>query len=329
MSARQPASALAVVAVVLWATVPHDAQAQQDYPNKPIRVVISTTPGGQPDTIVRLIGQKMGANWGQPVVIDNRPGGGGILAATMAARAAPDGYTLFYALPNFVITSVLQPNAPYEPLKDFTPVSHIGTSTNVLVASPSLGARSVKDFIAVAKSRPGKLIFASSATGSASHLTGARFNHIAGIKVVHVAFKGGPDATIEVLAGRSHYHVGTMAVVLPFVQEGKLVALAVTSEKRAAVLPDVPALGETMPEFSRPDTSHGFLVPDGTPRAIIDKLSKETARILNLPDFRERMQAISYITASSTPAEYGTILRGQIAALSKLADDAGLRPKGQ
>ncbi len=328
MSARQPRLALAVMAAALWAAVPHHAQAQQDYPNKPIRIVISTTPGGQPDTIVRLIGQKMGANWGQPVVIDNRPGGGGILAATMAARAAPDGYTLFYALPNFVITSVLQPNVPYVPLKDFAPVSHIGTSTNILVASPALGVKTVKDFIALAKARPGKLIFASSAAGSASHLTGARFNHIAGIKVVHVAFKGGPDATIEVLAGRSQYHVGTMAVVLPFVQEGKLAALAVTSEKRAAVLPDVPTLGETMPEFNRPDTSHGILVPAGTARAIIDKLGKETVRILNLPDFRERMQAISYITASSTPAEYSAILRGQIAALSKLANDAGLRPKG-
>ena len=327
MSVRQPRLALAVMAGALWAAAPLHAQAQQDYPNKPIRIVISTTAGGQPDQIVRLIGQKMGENWGQPVVIDNRPGGAGILAATLATRAAPDGYTLFYALPNFVITSVLQRNVPYDPLKDFAPASHIGTSTNVLVAGPALGAKSIKDFIALAKAQPGKLIFASSATGSSSHLTGARFNHIAGIKVVHVAFKGGPDATIEVLAGRSHYHVGTMAVVLPFVQEGKLVALAVTSEKRASVIPDVPALGETMPEFSRPDTSHGMLAPAGTPPAIVNKVSREIARILNLPDFKERMQAINYTTASSTPAEYGAILRGQIEALSKLANEAGLRPK--
>jgi tripartite-type tricarboxylate transporter receptor subunit TctC len=327
MSARLPMRTLAMMLVAACAAVPTLAHAQQAYPNKPIRIVISTTPGGQPDTIVRLISQKMSHDWGQPVVVDNRPGGGGILAATMAARATPDGYTLFYALPSFVITAVLQPNVPYDAFRDFAPASHIGTSTNILVATPALGAKSIKDFIALAKTRPGKLIFASSATGSASHLTGARFNHIAGLKVVHVAFKGGPDATIEVLAGRSHYHVGTMGVVLPFVQEGKLVALAVTSEKRAAVLPDVPALGETMPEFSRPDTSHGLLAPAGTPPAIVNKLSREIAHILNLADFRERMQAINYVVAASTPAEYGAILRGQIEALSKLANEAGLKAK--
>jgi len=171
------------------------------------------------------------------------------------------------------------------------------------------------------------LIIASSATGSASHLTGARFNFIAGIKVVHVAFKGGPEATIEVLAGRSHYHVGTMGVTLPFIMEGKLVALAVTSPQRAPVLPDVPALGETMSEFKRPETSHGLLAPAGTPRTILNQISKEIARILDLPDIKERIQAISFVPAPGTPEEYNNILRAQIETLSILVRDAGLRPK--
>ena len=216
---------------------------------------------------------------------------------------------------------------PSDPFKVFAGATQIGITTNVLVASPALGVKSVKDFIALAKAQPGKLIFASSATGSASHLTGARFNYIAGIKVVHVAFRGGPDAMIEVLAGRSHYHVGTMGVTLPFIKEGKLVALAVASPQRASVLPDVPALGETMSEFKRPETSHGLLAPAGTPRPILNQLSKEIARILDIPDVKERTQSISYVTAPTTPEEYDKLRRAKIEGLSKLVRDAGLRPK--
>ncbi len=318
--------AIAAVTGVVFAAAPPLAQAQQKFPSKPIRIVVSTTAGGQPDALARMIGQKMSENWGQAVVIDNRPGGGGVLAANVVAKAAPDGHTLMYALPNFVITVALQPSVPYDPFKDFAAAAHIGISTNILVASPALGVKSVKDLIALAKAQPGKLIFASSATGSSSHLTGARFNFSAGIKVVHVAFKGGPDATIEVLAGRSHYHVGTMGVTLPFIKEGKLVALAVTSPQRAPVLPDVPALGETMSEFARPDTSHGLLAPAGTPRPVLNQISKELSRILDLPDIKARMQAIGFVAAPSTPEEYNKILRAQLEALSKLVRDAGLRP---
>ena len=319
--------AIAVMTAAAFAVAPVLVQAQQKFPSKPIRLVVSTTAGGQPDTLARMIGQKMSENWGQPVVIDNRPGGGGTLAATMVAKAAPDGHTLLYALPNFAISVALQPSVPYDPFKDFAGATQIGITTNVLVASPALGVKSVKDFIALAKTQPGKLIFASSATGSASHLTGARFNFIAGIKVVHVAFRGGPDAMIEVLAGRSHYHVGTMGVTLPFIKEGKLVALAVASPQRASVLPDVPALGETMSDFKRPETSHGLLAPAGTPRPILNQLSKEIARILDLPDVKERTQSISYVTAPTTPEEYDKLRRVQIEGLSKLVRDAGLRPK--
>jgi tripartite-type tricarboxylate transporter receptor subunit TctC len=310
-----------------FAAAPVLVQAQQKFPSKPIRLVAATTAGSQPDGIARMIGQKMSENWGQAVVIDNRSGAGGILAASTVAKAAPDGHTLLYALPNFVISPVLQSNVPYDPFKDFAGAGQIGISTNILVASPALGVKSVQDLIALAKAQPGKIICASSATGSASHLTGARFNFIAGIKVVHVAFKGGPDATIEVLAGRSHYHVGTMGVNLPFIKEGKLVALAVTSPQRAPVLPDVPALGEMMSEFKRPETSHALLAPAGTPRPIINQISKELARILALPDVKERLQNISYVAAPSTPEEYNQILRGQFDALTNLVRDAGLRPK--
>lgn len=294
---------------------------------KPIRLVAATLPGSQPDGLSRMIGQKLSESWGRPVIIDNRPGGGGLIGASMVAKAAPDGHTLLYALPNFAISAVIQPILPYDPLKDFVGVTQIGFSTNVLIVTPSLGVKTVKDFVALAKAQPGKLIFGSSATGTAGHLSGARFNLITGIRTVQVAYKGGPDAMIEVLAGRAHYNVGTMGVVLPFVKEGKLTALAVTTPQRASVLPDVPALAETLSEFKRPETSHAVLAPAGTPRAIVSQINKEIARILDLPDVRERIQTIGFVLAPSTPEESDRILRAQIETLTKVVVDAGLRPK--
>lgn len=317
----------ATVVAVALATASGTTQAQEKYPSKPIRLVVSTTAGSQPDGIARLIAHKLSESWGKPVVIDNRAGGGGTLAASTVAKATPDGHTLLYVLPNFVISPVLQASVPYDPVKDFAPITQIGFSTNLLVVGPDVGARSIKDLIALAKAQPGKLIFASSAVGSASHLSGARFNYAAGIKVVPVAFKGGPEATIEVLAGRSHYHLGTLGVTLPFIKEGKLVGLAVTSPQRTPALPDVPALAETMLEFKRPETSHGLLAPAGTPRPLLNQINKEIARILDLPDVKERLQTIGYVIAPSTPEEYGKIVLAQLETLTKLVAVTGLKPK--
>jgi tripartite-type tricarboxylate transporter receptor subunit TctC len=275
----------------------------------------------------RMIGQKLSESWARPVVMDNRPGAGGSLAATTVAKAAPDGHTLLYSLPAFAITAVLQPNLTYDPLKQFAGITQIGFSTNVLVVAPALGVKSVKELIALAKSKPGKLIFGSGATGTAGHLSGARFNVVTGISSVHVAFKGGPEATIEVLAGRSHYYVSTMGVALPFIQDGKLIALAVTTPQRSPVLPDVPALAETLPEFRQPETSHAVLAPANTPRSILNHINNEIVRILALPDVKERMQSIGFVAAPSTPEACDRIVHAQIVTLSKLVADAGLRPK--
>jgi tripartite-type tricarboxylate transporter receptor subunit TctC len=328
------ATATVVVTGIVFAVAPHIAQAQnpstgsgQGFPSKPIRLVVATTPGSQPDALSRMIGQKLSESWGRPVVMDTRPGAGGALAANTVARAAPDGHTLLYALPNFAISAVLQPNVTYDPLKQFAGITQVGFSTNVLVVAPSLGVKSIKDLIALAKANPGKLIFGSGATGTAGHLTGARFNVITGIKAVHVAFKGGPEATIEVLTGRTHYYVSTMGTALPFINDGKLLALAVTTPQRAPVLPDVPTFAETLSEFKRPETSHALLAPAGTPRPVLNQISKEVARILDLPDIKERMQGIAFVAAPSTPEECNRILRAQIETLTKLVADAGLRPK--
>ena len=216
---------------------------------------------------------------------------------------------------------------PYDPLKDFAGVAQIGIGTQVLVVAPALGVKSVKDFIAFAKTQPGKIIYGSSAVGTGSHLNGARFALAAGIKIVTVAFKGGPEATIEVMAGRIHYSSVTLFSALPHVNDGKLVALAVATPQRSPQLPDVPALAETFPDFKRPENSTGLLAPAGTPRPILVQISNDVARVLDLPDIKERLQGMGYFSAPSTPEEFDNILRAQIETLSRVVTDAGLRPK--
>jgi len=311
---------------VTLAVAPAVSQAQQKFPAKPVRIVASTTAGSQPDGLARFIAQKMSESWGQAVIVDNRPGGSGTLAASTVAKAAPDGHTLLYVLPNHIISTAMQTSLPYDPIKDFTGVASIGMSTNILVSMPSLGAKTVKEFVALAQTQPGKMIFSTSAAGSAAHLSGIRFNRAAGLKVIHVAFKGGPDSMLEVLAGRAQYHLGTLGVTLPFIKEGKLTALAVTTP-RTPVLPEVPSLGEIYAEFQRPDTSHGLVAPAGTPRTIIQQISKEALRILGLPEMKERMQIIGFVGAPGDAGEYDKILRTQMETMNKLVRDAGLRGK--
>ena len=298
------------------------AQTQQKFPSKPIRLLVSTSPGTPPDTIARMMGEKMSAGWGQPVVVDSRPGAGGALAAGMVAKAAPDGHTLLM-VSGFAITAALQPNLPYDPLKDFARVGQLGNMSSGLFVAPALGVKSVKELIALAKAQPGKIIFGSNAPGSGNHLMGARFIRAAGIKVISVAFKGSPEATIEVLAGRTHYTLGPLATALPFIKDGKLLALAVMSH--SPLLPDVPTLAETLPEFKRTDASYGLLAPAATPRPILQQINKEAARILDLPDIKARLQPMGFVTATSTPEEYDRILRDQIEVLSGVARDLGLK----
>jgi tripartite-type tricarboxylate transporter receptor subunit TctC len=291
-----------------------------------VRIVVTNPAGSQGDTLARMIGQKLSESWGGPVVVDNRAGAVGTLAGAMVAKAAPDGHTLLFTA-GLPISAAMQPNLSYHPVRDFAGVTQIGFGTQVLVVAPTLGVKSVQDFIALAKAQPGKLIYGSSAVGTGSHLNGARFNLAAGIKVVTVAFKGGPEATIEVMAGRTHYSSVTLFSALPFVQDGKLLALAVATPQRSPLLPEVPALAETLPDFKRPENSTALVAPAGTPRPILNQISKDVARILDLADIKERLQGMGYVPAPTRPEELDKILREQLATLSRLINDAGLRPK--
>ena len=319
---------VAAIAVgVAVAAPPSLAQAQQNFPTKPVRIVVPSAAGGPPDIVARLIGPKMSESWGQPVVVENRPGAGSMIGTSIVAKATPDGYTLLLNTGAFAVNAALQPNLPYDPRKDFAGVTGISSGTLALVVPPALGVKSVKDLIAFGKAQPGKIHFGSAGAASFVHLWGEAVRLAAGIKAVHVGFKGAPQAAIEVLAGRVHYAVLNLSVVLPMVKEGKLLALAVSSPQRSALLPDVPTMAETLPELQRPEGGMGLLTPAGTPHPIRSQISKEIARVLDLPDIKERLQAMGSTPVPSTPDEHDKFMRAQIETISKLVVDAGLKTK--
>ena len=318
------APAPAVLAGMCLAVAAHAQDAAKDFPAKPIRFVVAQSAGSQSDSLARITAQKMSENWGKPVVIDNRPGASGMLAASTVAKAAPDGYTLLFTSATFAITAALQPNLPFDPVKDFAGVAQVGYSTGALVVAQSLGAKSVNELIALAKVQPGKLVYASGGAGNISHLNGEKFRLAADIKVVNVAFKSGADGIIETLAGRTHYSFSGLAPALPFIATGKLRALAVTTPQRAPQLPDVPALAETLPGFAH-EGAFGLLAPAKTPAPVLNRISKEVARILNLPDVREKMLGMAFAPVPSTPKEYDKSLRESIEGFSKLVLAIGLR----
>jgi len=268
----------------------------------------------------------MSESWGQPVVVETRTGAGGTIGTGIVAKATPDGHTLLLSSPAFVISAALHSNLSYDALSDFAGVTRIGFSTQALVVAPALGVRTVKDFIALAQAKPGQILFSSAGAGSSTHMNGERFRLAAGIKVVHVGFKGASDAMIEVVAGRVHYCVVGLAGALPFITDGRLLALAVSTPQRSPLLPDVPTIAEILPGFAR-DGSHSLLAPAGTPRPVLNQISKEVGRIFELPDIKERLKNFDFVSAPTTPEEHDWILRADIATFAKVVRDAGLRPK--
>jgi tripartite-type tricarboxylate transporter receptor subunit TctC len=303
----------------------HAAQQgeRQAFPVKPIRLVVAFTPGGTTDILARLIVPSMTGAWGQPVVIEARPGAAGTLAASIVAKANPDGYTLLATSPAFAITAVSNPSLQYDALKDFAGVAEIGYSTTILVAAPSLGVKSVKELIAFANTKPVKLLFGSVGAFSSTHLSAERFRLVAGIKAQHVAFKGQPEFLIEIVADRIHFGAPGLTVALPFIKDGKLVPLVVATPQRTPALPDVPAAPEVLPGWGR-EGSQAWLAPAGTPRAVRQQISREVARALALPDVKERLHNIGFHIAPTTPEEHDRNLRADIEVFSRIVKEAGL-----
>jgi tripartite-type tricarboxylate transporter receptor subunit TctC len=310
-----------VMAMPAW------GQAQPKYPAKPVRVIVAFTAGGTSDLLARMIAPGMSEAWGQPVVIDPRPGASGTLAASIVAKAAPDGHTLLATSAAFPITAVMNTNLQYDPVKDFAGVAELGYGTTVLVVAPSLGVKSVKEMIAHANTRGGKpLLFGSVGAFSSTHLNAERFRLAAGIKAQHVGFKGQSEFVIEIVAERIHFGSPGLMVALPFIRDNKLIPLVVASAQRSPTLPDVPAAPEVLPGWGR-DGSQAWLAPAGTPRAVRLQISREIARNLALPEVKERLQFLGFHAVPTTPEEHEKNLRADIALFARIVKEAGLKSK--
>jgi tripartite-type tricarboxylate transporter receptor subunit TctC len=297
----------------------------QDYPTKPIRIIVGFSAGSPTDILARTVGQKMNETWGQPVLVDNRPSAGGVVASSAVATAAPDGYTLLVVSAGHAASAAMFAKLPYDTLNDFAGVSRIANVPSILVVSPALGVKSVKELVALAKSKPGQLNFSSPGAGSANHLAGELFKTMAGIEAAHVPYKGVPEAMTAVVSGSVQFNFSPVVNVLPLSRDGKLLALAASTGIRSAMLPDVPTVAEAGVSGYVFDPWFGILAPAKTPKPLLAKLSSEIARILELPDVRERLRALGADPAPTSPEGFDTHVRAEVAKFRKIVQDAGIK----
>ena len=296
------------------------------YPTKPIRVIVPFTPGSATDLLGRMYGTKLAEAWGQQVVVDNRSGAGSTIGTAIVASATPDGHTLLLNSSAFAGSASIYPKLPYDPHKDFAPISLIAANPLVLVVGPSLGVKTVKDLLAMAKSQPGKLTFASSGIGSGTHYGGELFAQTAQIKVLHVPYKGTPETITDTASGRIHYAVPPILASLPLVREGRLIALGVTSPERSALLPDVPTVAEAGVPGYKYEGWFGFLAPAKTPARVVEKIGREIGRIAQMTDIREKIAAMGGRSWPSTPAELEALIRTEIETRGRVFRQAGVKP---
>jgi tripartite-type tricarboxylate transporter receptor subunit TctC len=296
----------------------------QEWPSRPVRLVIGFTPGSATDFTARTIGAKLETLWKQPVVYENRSGAGGALANAMVAQATPDGHTLSVISSAFVASPVLSAKAPYDPIKDFVAIAQVGYPTSVVATSASLNIKTLKELIAAANAGGRKFFYGTTGAGSGTHMTTVRFNMAADIKPQHVAFKGQPELLIEIVTGRVHFGIPALGPAMSMIKEGKLVPLAVVTPQRAPQLPDVPTVLEVLPKFER-DATHGLMAPAGTPKRIVDKISRDIARVLEMPDIQKTFELINFVPAHIPPDEYQKVIARILKTYERVAVEAGLK----
>jgi len=312
------------LAITLCAAATAAAQDAQPYPSKPLRFLVGFAPGGFTDVMARAIAAKLAENWSQQVVVDNRPGAGTILATEVVAKAPADGYTLLMMTDNFVTNPSLFRKLPYDSEKDFAPVTLGALAPFLLLVHPSLPTKSVKELVALAKSRPGQLLFGSGGVGGPGHLAGELLNTLAGVKMVHVAYKGGALAMIDLQAGQVQLYFGNLPISMPHVKSGKVRALGVTSAKRLAGAPEFPPVGETVPGFEL-SPWYGVMVRAGTPPDVLAKLNREIVAILRNPEMRDRLVGLGAEPVGNSQAEFGAFLKSEAVKWGKLVRDSGAR----
>jgi len=299
----------------------------QTYPVRPVRLIVPTTPGGSVDTLARTIAPRLSERFGHQVVVDNRSGAGGTIAAEFTARSVPDGYTLMIGTIASLATNVsLQQKLSYDPLRDFAPVTLVATQNLVLTVHPSVPAKNVRELVKLAKARPGQLAFASAGNGTGSHLSGELFKQLAGVDVLHIPYKGVAPALVDVISGQVSMSFPSILTSLPQVQSGRLRALAVSGAQRSGAMPDLPTMMEAGVKDYESATWYGIVAPVATPPEIVNKLNAEIAAILKQPDTRERIARDGADPVGNTPQQFGAFMKSEIEKWRKVIRAAGIQP---
>jgi len=313
-----------VLILTLLLAIAAPARAQQSYPHKPIRLIVPFPAGGSTDPLARFVGQQLTDSWGQQVLVDNRPGGNTIIGTEAVAKSSPDGYTLLLTATSHVTYPLLL-TTPFDALRDFAPVSTLTSTEMILVLHPSVAAGNLQEFIALAKAHPGQLNYASAGTGNPNQLAAELLNMMAGIKLTHIPYKGGGPAITDLVAGQVQAHFGTPIAVISYIRAGKLKAIATTSDTRSSALPQVPTFAEAgLPGFEV-KVWYGILAPAGTPKEIIDKLSSEFAKIMAMPDIREKLERQGMNSFVVAKERFGVLMKDDMAKYAKVIKSANIK----
>lgn len=323
-SARYSSVAFALACAGLLALAAA-AAAAAEFPARPVRFVVASSPGGALDVLARLVGPKLTEKWAQPVVVDNRAGAGGVIGTEMVANANPDGYNILVIAQGFTANPFLYKKLPYRTPEDFAPITILAYGPNVLVVHPSVKAGSVKELIALAKAQPGKLNYATSGVGAASHLSIEMFKRMTGVDMVHIPYKGAGAATAAVVGGQVQLLFTSTGAAMPHIKSGRLKALGLTTAKRTPALPEVPTIAETGLAGFQVDGWYALMAPGKTPKPIIDRLYRDTAEVLKMPDTVARIESFGLEPAGISPQQFGDTIRAELKKWGKLIKEAGIK----
>ena len=306
------------------AVLPFAASAQDAYPSRPVRVVVGLAPGGGTDIQARLFAQKLTESFNRTFVVENRPGAAGTVAYAQVAKSPPDGYTLLGVTSGYTITPAVYPKLSYDPLRDFAPISLVAQAPFLLIVHPALPVKSVKDLLALAKAKPGRLDCGSAGLGSSTHMAFEMFKALSGVKIAHIPYKGTGPALVDAMAGQVHMLFGNVLSTLTYVKAGRLRALAVTTAKRSTVLPDLPTIAESGVPAYENSTWHGWIAPAGTPAAILNRLNAELVKAAKAPDLLEKLATDGGEGVGSTPEQFNRLIVTEMARWRKVVKETGV-----